>query len=165
VTLRKAEDKDLARVVEIYNSSIESRLSTADTSPVTVESKQDWFTLRPDTRPLLVYEKLEKIVGWASIEKFNDRPAYRNTAELSVYIDQFHLGAGIGTVILSEVVALLPTLGIKNAIAKIYSHNAASLNLFGKFDFKLWGELPEVCEMDGQAYSVSILGLKVHPTG
>ena len=131
MTLRKAEDKDLARVVEIYNSSIESRLSTADTSPVTVESKQDWFTLRPDTRPLLVYEKLEKIVGWASIEKFNDRPAYRNTAELSVYIDQFHLGAGIGTVILSEVVALLPTLGIKNAIAKI----DATMALYPKIGF------------------------------
>ena len=159
--LRKAEDKDLARVVEIYNSSIAWRQSTADTSPVTVESKKDWFHSRPATRPLLVHEQEGLIYGWASIEDFSDRPAYKYTVELSVYIDHDHLGTGIGTVILSEVVALLPALGVRNAIAKIFSHNDASLKLFANFGFKLWGELPEVCVMDGQASSVSILGLKV----
>lgn len=161
MTLRRAEYKDLTRVLEIYNSSIESRMSTADTSPVTIKSRQDWFALRSKNRPLLIYEELGKILGWASIESFNDRPAYKNTAELSVYIDQLHLGAGLGTKILAEVVALLPDLGVNNAIAKIYSHNAASLKLFSKFGFKRWGELPDVCEVDGQSYSVSILGLRV----
>ena len=48
-----------------------------------------------------------------------------------------------------------------SSIARIFSHNEASLKLFANFGFKQWGELPEVCVMDGQACNVSILGLKV----
>jgi len=159
--LRRARNADLERVVEIYNSSIEWRLSTADTLPVSVESKKEWFDSHSDRRPLLIYERSDKIYGWASVESYHERPAYKNTVGLSVYVDHIYLGKGIGTTILSEVVKLLPSLGVRKAIASIYSHNEASIKLFKSFGFKSWGELPEVCEMDGQTYSVSILGLDV----
>jgi L-amino acid N-acyltransferase YncA len=40
VNYRNATQQDLVTVVEIYNSTIASRIVTADTKPVTVESKQ-----------------------------------------------------------------------------------------------------------------------------
>tara|TARA_B100000315_G_scaffold259824_1_gene317503 strand:- start:9400 stop:9585 length:186 start_codon:yes stop_codon:yes gene_type:complete len=52
-------------------------------------------------------------------------------------------------------------LGIRIVIARIYSHNVASLKLFRNHGFELWGELPDVCEMDDRLYSVSIFGLKI----
>ncbi len=159
--LRKAKEIDLKRVVEIYNSSIEWRLSTADILPASVQSKREWFNSHTQKRPLLVCEKDGNIKGWVSIEPFHDRPAYANTVEIGIYVDHDNLGKGIGTKILGQVIELLPSLYVKVAIANIFSHNVASLKLFGKYGFKLWGELPEVCEMDGQVYSVSILGLKV----
>ena len=49
-----------------------------------------------------------------------------------------------------------PKFGIKNVVALIFSSNAASLNLFAKFGFALWGKLPEVCDMDGKIESLTI---------
>ena len=131
---------------------------------MSVESKKNWFQTHSENRPLLVYENSGHICGWASIENFHERPAYKNSVEISIYIDHVSIDKGIGTKILSEVVELLPYLGIQNAIANIYSHNEASIKLFTKFGFELWGELPDVCEMDGKTYNVSIMGLKIENT-
>ena len=159
--LRKANTDDLERIVEIYNTSIEWRLSTADLSSVSLESKRDWFNAHSTNRPLLVYGDADHICGWASIQSFHERAAYINTVEISIYIDHDFIGKGLGTKILSKVITRLPSLNISNAIANIYTHNEASIKLFTNHGFKLWGNLPEVCEMDGNKFSVSILGLKV----
>ncbi|HKG69108.1 MAG TPA: hypothetical protein VKA92_09585, partial [Segetibacter sp.] len=47
--------QDLPKIVEIYNSTVASRMVTADTEPVSVESKRNWFKAHsPDKRPLWV---------------------------------------------------------------------------------------------------------------
>ncbi len=43
LTLRKAVLEDLDAVVAIYNSTIASRMVTADTEEVTPEDRMDWF--------------------------------------------------------------------------------------------------------------------------
>ncbi len=159
--LRKAVEQDLPRIVEIYNSTVATRTSTADTSPVTVESKRAWFQEHDESRPLFVYELENKIVGWASFQQFYGRPAYHLTAELSIYLDAEFRAQGLGQTILSECIALCPSLGIINLVGFVFSHNLASLKLLNKFGFQKWGELVEVAEMDGKHYSLSILGLKL----
>ncbi len=58
ITIRNATSEDLPAIVEIYNSSIPSREATADTDPVSLESKKEWFYLHnPKTRPLWILEK------------------------------------------------------------------------------------------------------------
>jgi phosphinothricin N-acetyltransferase len=54
-----------------------------------------------------------------------------------------------------------PEFGVKNVVALIFSSNVASLNLFAKFGFTRWGELPEVCDMCGKPESLTILGKKL----
>ena len=41
--LRYASEADLPAIVAIYNSTVPSRMVTADTEPVTVESRLAWF--------------------------------------------------------------------------------------------------------------------------
>ena len=62
---------------------------------------------------------------------------------------------------LDNAIKLCPSLGLKNLVAYIFSHNRGSLELFRKHGFKKWGELPEIAEIDGDLYSLSILGLAV----
>lgn len=50
---RTATRSDLPQIVEIYNSTIPSRMVTADAEPVSVESRMHWFEEHtPDLRPL-----------------------------------------------------------------------------------------------------------------
>ncbi|WP_312035986.1 GNAT family N-acetyltransferase [Billgrantia desiderata] len=95
--LRYATEQDLPRIVDIYNAAIPSRRSTADTEQVTPEARLEWFRKhQPERRPLLVYEREEGVVAWMSFEDFYGRPAYRHTAELSIYIDPRYQGKLLG---------------------------------------------------------------------
>ncbi len=58
---RNAELADLNKIVAIYNSTIASRMVTADMEEVSVESKLKWFEEHnPQTRPLWVVEDDQK---------------------------------------------------------------------------------------------------------
>ena len=70
MTFRDATLDDLPKIVEIYNSTVASRLVTADLEPVSVESKIDWFNEHhSETRPLWIVEDAQKnTIGWVSFQ-------------------------------------------------------------------------------------------------
>ncbi len=43
MNLRPATEADLPAIVAIYNATIPGRMVTADTEPVSVDSRQPWF--------------------------------------------------------------------------------------------------------------------------
>ncbi len=159
---RLARREDLPAIVEIYNATIPSRLVTADLEPVSVESRVDWFEQhKPDFRPLWVAQGDGKIAGWLSFSTFYGRPAYDKTAELSVYIAEAFRQRGLGSYFLAQAIAHAPTIGIDRLIGFVFGHNRPSLELFAKFGFARWGELPGVTLLDGVERDVIILGRRV----
>ena len=160
MTFRDATLDDLPKIVEIYNSTVASRLVTADLEPVSVESKIDWFhDHNSETRPLWMVEDVQKnTIGWVSFQDFYGRPAYQQTAEISIYIDEKYRGQGFGRQILQLSLGRCPALGIENLLAFIFAHNLASLTLFEKFGFELWANLKNIADLDGEKQSLIILG-------
>ncbi len=162
--MRHATESDLPRIVVIYNSTIPTRQSTADTEEVSVESKRDWFRKHtPDKRPIIVHEIEGEVTAWLSFESFYGRPAYDHTAEISIYVASEYRGKGLGRQLLQEAIELTPSLGIKTLIGNIFSHNEPSLRLFRSFGFEEWGKLPNIADMDGKEYSLSIVGKRINP--
>jgi phosphinothricin acetyltransferase len=161
--MRNATENDLKDIVSIYNSTISTRQSTADTKEVSVESRLEWFRQHdPKKRPLLVHEDNNKVVAWVSFQSFYGRPAYEHTAEISIYISPEYRGKGLGRSLLAESIELTEQLDIKTVVSFIFSHNIPSTKLFKSFGFKEWGKLPNVAEMDGKEYSLSIVGKRVN---
>lgn len=156
--IRIAQQEDLTAIVAIYNSTIASRLVTADTDPVSVASRQAWFDAHTANRPLWSVWKGDNIVAWISFQHFYGRPAYDQTAELSIYICTEMRGKGLGNSLLAYAIDKAPEYNIDNILAFIFSHNIPSLQLFKKWGFETWGQLPNVAIMDGNHYSLSILG-------
>ncbi|HYL17231.1 MAG TPA: GNAT family N-acetyltransferase [Burkholderiales bacterium] len=160
--IRHAGRDDLPRIVEIYNATIPSREVTADTEPVSVESRIAWFEAhRPGKRPLWVAESAGGIEGWLSISMFYGRPAYDGTAELSVYVAADRRGRGLGSMLMRHALAQAPALGIDALIGFIFRHNPRSLRLFHNHGFERWGLLPAVAVLDGAARDVVIVGRKL----
>ncbi len=158
--MRYACNEDLVRIVEIYNEAVPTRLATADTEKVSLESKKQWFENHTrDKHPIMVHEEDDKVLGWVSFEPFYGRPAYAQTAEISIYIDQSYCSRGLGSKLLQKALRLAPDLGIKCVVGYIFSHNKPSIKLFTKFGFEEWGRLPDIAIMDGNRFSLSILGL------
>ena len=159
---RNATLKDLPAIVAIYNSTVASRLVTADTEPVTESDKLEWFhNHQPTTRPLWVIEDEGNTIGWASFNSFYGRPAYNGTAELSIYLHPDARGKGLGKQVLQYCIDQAPSLNIHTILGFIFSHNKPSIVLFEQAGFTEWGLLKEVAVMDDKKYSLSIYGLTV----
>jgi L-amino acid N-acyltransferase YncA len=160
--IRDALTTDLPRIVEIYNAAIPNRLATADTEPISVESRQRWYQAHnPSERPLWVAETDETIVGWISFESFYGRPAYHATAEMSIYIAPTHQRRGIGRQLLDRAIFCCSDLGLKTLVGFIFAHNAPSLRLFEKCGFQEWGYLPRVAELDEIERDLMIMGRRI----
>lgn len=160
---RDANISDLPGIVEIYNSTISSRMVTADTEEVSVESRQKWFEgHNPAKRPLWVIENAsDQIIGWVSFQSFYGRPAYNATVEISIYLDPEQRGKGLGKQVLQYSIEKAPKFGIKTLLGFIFAHNEPSLKLFRHFGFEDWATLPDVAILDGQERTLKILGKRI----
>ncbi|MCR2807835.1 GNAT family N-acetyltransferase [Paenibacillus soyae] len=162
-TIHDAGSSDLERIVEIYNSTIASRMVTADLEPATVESKRAWFDNHsPDKRPIWIVRMEDGEIGaWLSYQSFYGRPAYQATAEVSIYIDEKYRGLGLGSVLIEKAIGESPRLGLTTLLGFVFGHNEPSLKLLRKYGFEQYGFLPRVAVLDGVERDLVILGRKV----
>jgi len=161
--VRLATRDDLAGIVDIYNSTVPSRMVTADTEPVSVASREAWFAAhRPERRPLWVCEAADgRMAGWVSFSDFYGRPAYGATAEVSIYLHEDFRGKGLGRFLLEQAIAHAPRVGVNTLLGFIFGHNAPSLALFERHGFSRWGDLPRVAVLDGVERDLVILGRRL----
>ncbi|MFZ6013676.1 MAG: GNAT family N-acetyltransferase [Bacteroidota bacterium] len=159
---RDAKREDLTEIVDIYNSTVASRMVTADTEPVDVESKVAWFNEHnARKRPLWVIEIEHKIIGWVSFQSFYGRPAYDATAEISIYLHPSARGKGMGKQVLEYTIENSKQFGIKTLLGFIFEHNEPSLKLFRSLGFKDWARLPNIAVLDNKERSLLILGRRI----
>ena len=159
---RLARREDLAAIVAIYNSTVASRMVTADTEEITVDSRNAWFEDHdPQKRPLWVAEQDGEILGWLSYSNFYGRPAYSGTAELSIYLHEAHRGKGLGRYFLEQAIEHAPQIGVHTLLGFIFGHNEPSLKLFARFGFARWAHMPGVATLDGIERDLDILGKRV----
>jgi phosphinothricin acetyltransferase len=162
ITIRDAVLNDLPTIVDIYNSTIPSRMVTADTEPVSVKSREQWFNVHsPADRPLWVVENQGEICAWVSFQSFYGRPAYHATAEISIYIHRDYRGKKLGKYLIQKAIDACPRLGIKSLLGFIFGHNEPSIKLFNSFGFEEWARLPNVAELDGIERDLLILGKRI----
>lgn len=159
MNMRLAAREDLPAIVDIYNSTIPSRQVTADTEPVSVESREAWFAAhrRPE-RPLWVVELQGRVAGWLSFSDFYGRPAYARTAEISVYVHEDFRRRGVGTFLVMQAMRAARALDVDVLLGFVFRHNDPSIKLFRAQGFSEWGCLPRVAILDGVERDLTILG-------
>src|SRR5438046_1196072 len=112
--IRNASEADLGAIVDIFNSAVRGRISTAQLETVSVENRLPWFRQHsPESYPLWVTEVGGEIVAWLSFHSFIARQAYRSTAEIGVYVKEKSRRTRIGRTLLEKAIAHSPSLGIK----------------------------------------------------
>ncbi|WP_344827527.1 N-acetyltransferase family protein [Chryseobacterium ginsenosidimutans] len=163
IKFRNANLEDVPKIVEIYNSTIPSRMVTADTENISVESRIQWFhEHNSETRPLWIIEDHQNnVLGWVSFSSFYGRPAYNGTVELSIYMDESCRGKGYGKKVLQYCIDSAGKFGVKTLLGFIFLHNEPSLKLFRHFGFEDWGIFPDVAVLDGVERTLVILGKRI----
>ena len=162
ISFAYAKQTDLQKIVATYNSTIASRLVTADLEPVTAQSKQAWFEAHsPNKRPLWLVFVDGAYAGWMSFNSFYGRPAYDATVEVSIYLEETMRGKGLGKACLNKAFEACQALNIKTLLGFIFDHNEPSLKLFEVMGFQKWAHLPRIANMIDTERGLIIMGKRL----
>lgn len=155
--IRLAVKEDLEDILKIYNEAVDKTVATFDTIPRTMEEQVKWYEQHGTLHPVIVALEGGKIVGWASLSKWSDRPAYDRTSEISIYVYESYHGKGIGSSLLREVVELGRQAGIHTIIARITEGNESSIKIHKREGFEYIGVMKEVGEKFNRLLDVHLL--------
>jgi L-amino acid N-acyltransferase YncA len=89
-------------------------------------------------------------VGWASLNVFNTREAYRFVADISVYVERGWRGKGVGRVLLEELTALGRARGFHKLVLSAFPDNAGGMALYARSGFRTVGVYHEQGQLDGK---------------
>ena len=120
IKIRPSTDTDVAAITAIYQYHVLHGTGTFEITPPTPE---DMAGRRQDvlakSLPYLVLEEDSTVVGFAYCNWFKPRPAYRFSAEDSIYLAPTASGRGMGKLLLTELMAQAERAGVRKLIAVI----------------------------------------------
>lgn len=143
--IRPSNVHDLSAITAIYQHHVLTGTGTFEITPPTRDEMQ---TRRADVLskqlPYLVLEHQGDVVGFCYCNWFKPRPAYRFSAEDSIYLAPMAAGKGWGRLLLNELMASAQRAGIRKLIAVIGdSTNHASIGLHAAAGFRHAGVLTD----------------------
>jgi phosphinothricin acetyltransferase len=155
--IRPATLDDLEPIREIYNDAVLNTVATFDTVPKSPEDQRRWFGEHAPRYPVIVAELEGIVVGWASLSRWSDRPAYDGTAEVSVYVDADHREKKIGSALLEALVEAGQKGGFHNLVSRIVEGSDVSIHLHERLGFAHVGVLREAGRKFGKMLDVTIM--------
>jgi phosphinothricin acetyltransferase len=163
IQVRDATEGDLPAIVDIYNQSIPGGWSTADTAPIAVADRVEWFRkFSSNKRPIWVAELDGKIVAWIGLTSFYaGRPAYDATAEVSLYIATDYQRRGIGRSLKQRMIGHCPKLGVTTLLSMHFDHNEATRRINDSLGFEQVGHLAEIAVVDGKKRGLIISARRI----
>ena len=157
--IRPSRDEDIAAITAIYAHHVLHGTGTFETDAPTAA---DMTTRRADVLskqlPYLVAESDGEILGFAYCNWFKPRPAYRFSAEDSIYLAEAARGKGLGAQLLAALSQAAESVGVRKLIAVIGdSANAGSIGVHRAQGFTHVGVLKDCGWKFGQWRDVVLM--------
>lgn len=158
VTVRRAGSGDAAQIAAIWNDAVASPSMTTDTEPRTPAAQRQWLARHGDDHPVIVaVDGDDGVLAYGSLSPYRDKPALRATVEDSVYVKAGARGAGLGSLVLAELIRLARECSHHAVMARIVAENEASRRLHARLGFALVGVERETAFKRGRWHDVAIM--------
>jgi phosphinothricin acetyltransferase len=185
LTIRDATLADAAAICRIYNQGIEDRVATLETETRTPAERREWLAARTPRHPVLLAETQPltisnsspaaraghgapaairpaptnpaTAIGWASLNRFNPRPAYDHVADVSIYVDRAWRGRSVGRMLLASLVERARAIGYHKLVLAAFPENAAGMALYTRLGFTRVGVYHEQGLLDGRWVDVVVM--------
>ena len=139
----------------IYNQGIADRIATLDADPKDQDAMAAWWGQHGDRYAVLVAERHDgTIAGWASLNPYSHRCAYRGVADLSIYVERAARGTGVGSLLLGALQGVARERGFHKIVLFTFPFNADGQGLYRKHGFREVGVFREQGTLDGRFVDV-----------
>lgn len=156
----EADTRDVAAMVAIYNEVLATSTAIFSDEPVSVVEMRARVTARSERGfPTLMAREGERLLGYATYGEFRPWPGYRTTVEHSVYVAADSRRAGVGTMLMAELIARARAAGMHAMIGAIDADNEASLRMHELLGFERVGLMPEVARKFGRWLDLALMQL------
>ncbi|MCO5103370.1 MAG: N-acetyltransferase family protein [Burkholderiaceae bacterium] len=144
--VRPSGDGDLDAITAIYAHHVLHGTGTFELDP---PSRADMAARRAEVLsrqlPWLVAERGGQVQGFAYANWFKPRPAYRFSAEDSVYVADTARGTGVGRALLTALIERAEAAGVRQLMAVVGdSANLGSIRLHESLGFEHTGRMRSV---------------------
>ena len=145
LSVRDVAETDAAAIAAIYAQHVLTGTASFDFEPPSAAFHLAKIQrIRGAGWPFLVAESSGVVVGYAYVTQFRDRAAYRFTAENSIYVHPDHVGRGVGSRLLNQLLGRAALNGFRTVVAVIGGAEPASMALHAKCGFVEVGRLKAV---------------------
>lgn len=147
-------EKDIAKCLEIYNYYIKNSLATLEEDELSLEEFSRRINRITASYPFLVAKEGEEVLGYAYLDVFNSRSAYKITADLSIYVKSGATNKNVGGALFAAIEEIAKTRGIENIVSIITDENIPSIAFHERNGFIAAGELQNVARKFGKTVGV-----------
>ncbi|MGN6158464.1 MAG: GNAT family N-acetyltransferase [Devosia sp.] len=131
---------DVPAITAIYRHAVETSVATFDTeAPGEAAMAEKFGHMLELGHPVIIAEAEGKTIGYAYASTYRPRPAYRFTAEDSIYLAPEAQGKGLGSALLGRLLEQSKAFGFRQMLAVITAERANSIRLHEKHGFRLIG--------------------------
>ena len=162
--IRSATARDAPKIAAIYAPYVRDTVITFEFEAPSADEFAARMATGDGRYPWLVAEGASGILGYAYASVFRARPAYRNTAESTVYIDQSARHRGIGRALMEALLAELRHRAFHRVIAGVTLPSDASVRLHERLGFTKVGVFREVGRKFDQWHDVGFWELPLAGT-
>lgn len=157
--------RDAAACAAIYAPHIEGSAVSFEESAPNADEMAARIERSRAGHAWLVAERDGEVVGYAYATAFNERPAYRWSAGVSVYIAADARGQGVGRALYEALFERLRERGFRMACAGVTLPNEASVGLHEHLGFEQVGVNREIGWKNGSWHDVGWFQLELSPAG
>ena len=161
LTYRRVQRSDASALLDylkIIGGESDNLTFGSEGFPATVEQEEAFLAgMNEETLMLMALED-GQIVGNASINRYG-RTRFAHRWSLAVSVRKSHWGMGIGSGLMTRLIAYAKTQGAEVIELEVRSDNSRAKRLYQKFGFETFGTYRKFFKIDGRHYDADYMNL------
>ena len=144
IVIRPATPADLSEINAIFNHYVAHSTCVWTTNAWSETERKAWYEEHGVSMPVLVAHYSERPVGWGALSSFRTAYTAAGILEDSIYVHHDFLRQGIGSRLLTELIAAARRKALRSILANISADQIPSIRLHEKFGFQKVAHLRQV---------------------
>ena len=154
VSFYKIKNSDLEVIKDIYNYYVINTTITFQIKPVNVNELKNHILVDHPVYKSILIKSDDDTCGYGHLYQYRSKEAYKNTAEIGIYLKPEYTGKGIGRQVAAVLEKEAKNRGIKVILAFICGENSGSMNFFNSMNYEKCAHFKRVGEKFGKRLDV-----------